>query len=94
MKKLILSASLAAALCFPSLMLAQGATSQTTTMPPKSTSTSEKHPEIQKAIEHLERAKNILQNKAAHDFGGHRNAAIKSIDEALEHLHQAMQSDK
>jgi hypothetical protein len=35
-----------------------------------------------------------LQNKAASDFGGHKVAAIKSIDEDIEHLRQALQADK
>jgi hypothetical protein len=35
-----------------------------------------------------------LENKAASDFDGHKVAAIKSIDEAMEHLRQALQADK
>ena len=54
----------------------------------------ERHPEIRAAMKHLEEAKNILQNKAATDFGGHKVQAIKSIDEAMEHLRQALQFDK
>jgi hypothetical protein len=41
----------------------------------------------------LEAAKDSLQH-AAHDFGGHREAAIKSIDEALNQLNQALAYDK
>jgi hypothetical protein len=51
----------------------------------------EPHPAILAA---LQEAKNILQNKAASDFGGHKVAAIKSIDEDIEHLRQALQADK
>ncbi len=54
----------------------------------------EQHPEIREAMHHLEQAKNVLVHKAAHDFGGHRVEAIKSIDEAMEHLRQALQYDK
>jgi hypothetical protein len=53
----------------------------------------ERHPEIRKAMRQLEAAKDSLQH-AAHDFGGHREAAIKSIDEALNQLNQALAYDK
>jgi hypothetical protein len=39
----------------------------------------------------LERAKGSLENRAAHDFGGHRLKAIKAIDEALQELKQALE---
>jgi len=54
----------------------------------------EKHPEIRAAMQHLREAKEILQKKAAHDFKGHRVQAIQSIDQALEHLRQALESDE
>jgi hypothetical protein len=54
----------------------------------------EAHPEIRDAMRHLEAAKNILEHKAAHDFGGHRVEAIKSIDAAMDHLRQALNYDK
>ena len=53
----------------------------------------ERHPEIRKAIEQLKRAKADLQH-ASHDFGGHREAALKACDEAIEQLGQALQYDK
>ncbi len=53
----------------------------------------EPHPEIRRAMRQLEAAKASL-NKAASDFGGHRVAAIKSIDEALGHLREALAYDK
>ncbi len=53
----------------------------------------EPHPEINRAIRLLQNARADL-NKAAHDYGGHRVAAIKSIDEALGHLHEALNFDK
>jgi len=53
----------------------------------------EPHPEINRAIAALERAKFHLQH-AAHDFGGHRVAAIGAIDRALVQLRLALQFDK
>lgn len=53
----------------------------------------ERHPEIRAAIRALERAKEHLQ-RAAHDFGGHRVAALESVDRALEQLKLALQYDK
>lgn len=53
----------------------------------------EPHPEIRKAIGSLERAKYDLQH-AAHDFGGHRVAAIAACDKAIEQLRLALQYDK
>jgi len=52
------------------------------------------HPAIVKAINHLEATKEILRQHAANDFEGHKNKALKSIDEALEQLHQADQVQK
>ena len=54
----------------------------------------EGHPVIQRAIRQLEQVKSELEKQAAHDFKGHRVAAIKSIDEALHHLHEALEADK
>ena len=54
----------------------------------------EKHPEIRECIKQLERTKFDLEHKASSDFHGHKAAAIKSINEAMEHLNQALQSDK
>ena len=53
----------------------------------------ESHPELRKATIALENAKKDLE-KAANDFGGHKAAAIKSIDEALKHLKEAEAYDK
>jgi len=53
----------------------------------------EGHPVIKAAIRELQHVKMQLQTKAASDFKGHKAAAIKSIDEAIEHLNQALQSD-
>jgi hypothetical protein len=53
----------------------------------------ERHPEIRKAIAQLKRAKADLQ-AASHDFGGHREAALKACDDAIAQLQQALQYDK
>lgn len=53
----------------------------------------EAHPEIRKAITQLERAKYDMQH-AAHDFGGHRVAAIAACDNAIAQLRLALQYDK
>lgn len=53
----------------------------------------EKHPEIRAAIDALEKAKYHLQH-AAHDFGGHREDALKAVDNALAQLRLALQYDK
>jgi hypothetical protein len=53
----------------------------------------EKHPEIESAITHLREAKQNLEH-AAHDFGGHRVAALKHVNEALEECRLALEADK
>lgn len=53
----------------------------------------ERHPHIRGAIRELQEAKKELQT-AAHDFGGHREEALKAVDEAIRQLQQALQYDK
>lgn len=53
----------------------------------------ERHPHIRAAIRELEQAKHELQT-ANHDFGGHREDAVKACDEAIRQLQQALQYDK
>ncbi len=53
----------------------------------------EEHPAIHEALHHLRTAKEILEKRAARDFHGHRVQAIQSIDQAIEHLEQALKSD-
>jgi cysteine sulfinate desulfinase/cysteine desulfurase-like protein len=53
----------------------------------------EAHPAIRAAIQALERAKADLQH-ASHDFGGHREDALKACDQAIQQLRQALQYDK
>jgi hypothetical protein len=55
--------------------------------------TAERHPEIRAAQNHLMQAKARLE-RADHDFAGHRVKAIEHINEALEELNLALQSDK
>jgi hypothetical protein len=51
----------------------------------------EPHPVIRAAIKDLERAKGSLENRAAHEFGGHRLKAIAAIAEALQELRLALE---
>jgi hypothetical protein len=53
----------------------------------------ERHPAIRNAIHALEKAKEDLQ-KADHDFGGHRESALKECDAAIAELKLALQYDK
>ena len=48
---------------------------------PVASQSGERHPEIKKALHHLEEAKKNLQ-EAAHDYSGHRDDAIRLIDQA------------
>jgi len=53
----------------------------------------EHHPELHKAMRKLRGAKQDLE-KAAHDYGGHKAAAIADINSALQELQAALDSDK
>jgi len=53
----------------------------------------ERHPKIHRAIVALEGAKAELK-AADHDFGGHREAALKECDAAIAQLKLALQYDK
>ena len=72
---------------------AMAATKPVPGQPLVATPKSERHPEIERAIAALERAKGYLQH-AAHDFGGHRVEALAAVDKALEQLRLALQYDK
>jgi hypothetical protein len=50
---------------------------------------SKEHPRIVAAIKELEGAIEELK-KAPHDFGGHRDDAIKACEEARKQLHEAL----
>ena len=47
------------------------------------------HPRIAKAIEALKDARAYMQ-EAPHDFGGHKEAAIRASDEAIRQLNLAL----
>ena len=47
------------------------------------------HPRIAAAITALKDARNYLES-APHDFGGHKDAAIKASDEAIRQLNLAL----
>ncbi len=49
----------------------------------------EKQPHMMAAIEHLRAAKEEL-NKASHDKGGHRDAAINAIEEAIHQVKEGI----
>jgi hypothetical protein len=51
------------------------------------------HPRIAKAIQDLQATIDYLQ-KAPHDFGGHRAAAVEASQHAIEQLKLALQFDK
>ena len=53
----------------------------------------ENHRKIHRAMMILNRAKRVLQH-AAHDFKGHRVAAIHDIEQAQGELRQAWQADR
>jgi len=53
----------------------------------------EHHPHIRHAIKELKEARKELK-EAAHDFGGHREDALKAVDEAIRQLDAALNYDK
>jgi len=54
-----------------------------------SSAQAEPHPKIKQAIHALESARDDMKH-AAHDFGGHREDALRACDEALRQLHLAL----
>jgi hypothetical protein len=82
MKKLITTCCLAVSLLMP---MAITATVQAEPL--------ERHPEIHEALHALEVARAHLKD-AKHDFGGHRDAAIRACDEAIAQLKLALEFDK
>jgi len=55
--------------------------------------TLEPHPHLKAAVVELEAARQELKT-AAHDFGGHRVAAMRAVDAAMKQLRLAQQYDK
>lgn len=66
---------------------------QSATPPTEAHRGNERHPKIHQAIAALEAAKVDLQ-RADHDFGGHRKAALEECDKAIAQLKLALQFDK
>ncbi len=85
-------AALVFALSFPVAVPAAPRTPQPKPAP-AAAAADEPHPEIRAALANLREARDHLQH-AAHDFHGHRVAAIKAIDEAIRQLQLALQSDR
>lgn len=72
----------------------------TTTTPPQGEQAGENgeqgnehHPHIHHALKELREARKELK-EAAHDFGGHREEALKAVDEAIAQLKTALKYDK
>lgn len=63
------------------------------TVPAAQAQAPERHPKIRAAIHALEDARAEMKG-AAHDFGGHRVAALAACDEAIKQLQLALQYDK
>ena len=53
----------------------------------------EPHPHLAAAITELQAAREDLKT-ASHDFGGHRDKAIKAVDNAIKQLREAQKFDK
>ena len=91
-RRIVISATLLGMLSIPATVLAQPTAAPAPTAKDKD-DRNERHPDIRAAIQALERAKADLK-KANHDFGGHRESALKACDEAIEQLRQALAYDK
>jgi F0F1-type ATP synthase membrane subunit b/b' len=53
----------------------------------------ERHPHIHEALKELREAHKELK-EADHDFGGHREEALKSVNHAIEQLEKALKFAK
>jgi len=82
MKKLFITSCLALVMLFPASI---NSTARAESF--------ERHPQIHEAIHALETAKKHLK-EAKHDFGGHREAALRACDEAIIQLRMALESDR
>jgi hypothetical protein len=60
---------------------------------PAATPAPERHPEIREALASLRRARMHLQ-EAAHDFGGHRDDALRATDDAIRQLEICLKFDR
>ena len=89
---LVLAGALAASV-FTATSLAQYNNPAPKTVQTAPSAKKERHPAIHAAIRSLEKAKDEMQH-AAHDFGGHRVAALAACDKAIAELQAALQYDK
>ena len=89
---LVLSLAMSAAATTPKATGTPAATAPAKAVP-AAPAPPEKHPQIREALESLRNSKQHLEH-AAHDFGGHRDEAIKAIDEAIHQLEVCLQYDK
>ncbi len=53
----------------------------------------ERHPHMRAAMRELSNAKLELQN-AAHDFGGHRETALRAVEEARHQIEECLKFDR
>jgi len=53
----------------------------------------ERHPEMRRALRELQAAKRDLEH-AAHDFNGHRAAALNHTNEAISEVEAGLKSDQ
>jgi hypothetical protein len=94
---LLTLAAFAFALCMsvttPAAPKAPAAAAVPATPQPNAEPAGEPHPEIHMAIASLHKAESHLE-MAAHDFGGHRVAALKATDEAIRQLEFCLKFDK
>jgi len=60
---------------------------------PAAAAAAEKHHHIHEAIDSLRSARGDLM-QASHDFGGHREEAVRAIDGAIHQLEICLQYDK
>jgi hypothetical protein len=82
--------ALVLALAFP---VAVPAARPTPHAQPTPAAAAEKHHHIHDAIEALRAARGDLM-EASHDFGGHREEAVRSIDASIHQLEICLQYDK
>lgn len=76
----------------PTMIRVPHASSGPADVAPESKTKPERHPEIRKAIAALEVAAAALED-AAHDFCGHREAALDAVEAAIDQLQAAIACD-
>jgi hypothetical protein len=84
-------AALVLALAFP--VAVPAAPPAPAPQPTPAAAAAEKHHHIREAIESLRSARAELM-EASHDYGGHREQAVRAIDESIHQLEICLQYDK